>query len=659
MNVYFGVDYYPEHWDEERWEIDARLMEEMGLDVVRMAEFSWSKMEPSLGEFHFEWLEEVIQILAKYGIKTILGTPTAAPPAWIIEQTPEILPIDFNGIQRGFGGRHHDCQSNLVYRAHVKRIVTAMAETFKDNDNVIGWQIDNELGNSHDDLCMCTSCTKHFQMWLREKYGNINALNAAWGNQFWSQEYDKFEQISAPQITVAGYNPSALLDWKRFCSDLIVDFQQFQIDIIRAICPNKFITHNFMGFADKVNYFDLAENLDFVSHDQYPGGFFAEQPHQPNERLSAALDLMRGIKEKSFWIMEQQSGITGWEIMGRCPKPGQLSMWAMHSVAHGADTIVFFRWRTCTVGTEQYWHGILPHSGNPGRRYEELKSLIHKVRPLMVEIQGALPKSEVGIVFSYDQNYAFAIQPHHPDLNYISQIEKYYSAFYKSNIPVDFISDQSDFSKYKLLIAPLQYLMNPMLEKKYKEYVQKGGHLILTMRTGVKNENNICMSDRELPGALGDLLGIEVLDYDCLRDTSVQVKLKDKIFAAEKWSDIIKLHSARAIAEYASEFYRGSPAITVNRYGKGLAYYVGTEPSENLMDVLCKKISKNAKIQSFVKTPSGVEITHRCTDDKEYIFMINHNDKEQLIKIPDEWKIVFGRQSNVLKPFAVNVYVRS
>jgi len=656
MEIYYGADYYPEHWPEERWEEDARLMQEMGLNVVRMAEFSWTKMEPRMGEFHFEWLEQAINLLAEHGIKTVLGTPTATPPAWIVEQNPEIFPVDSHGIRRGFGGRHHDCQSNITYRAHIRRFVTAMAEYFKDNKHVIGWQIDNEFGNSHGDLCMCPSCTASFQAWLKQKYGDIDTLNREWGNCFWSQDYGKFEQIPSPKLTVTGQNPSAMLDWKRFCSDLIVEFQQFQIDIIRNICPDKFITHNFMGFADKVNYFDLAKNLDFISHDQYPGLFLAQPPKQPEDFLSASLDLMRGTKGKSFWIMEQQAGITGWEFMGRSPKPGQLSMWAMHSIAHGADAVVFFRWRTCTVGTEQYWHGILPHSGNPGRRYEELKSLIHKTQPLMKALQGSIPHSEVGIVFSYDQEYAFRIQPHHPDFDYVQHLMRYYNAFYQKNIPIDFLADTGDFSKYKLLIAPLQYLMNPELEVKYKEYVKNGGNLVLTMRTGVKNMNNVCMSDCELPGGLSELTGLEVLDYDCLRNTNILVDWDGQTFTAEKWSDIINVTTADVLARYESEYYASAPAVTVNTYGHGKAYYVASEPTDEMAAYFADVLHKGLNLLSFGETPSGVEITHRKQGNHTYIFVINHNDTEQTVSIPDDWKPVFDGQGDSLSPFGVDVY---
>ena len=398
MDIKFGCDYYPEHWDKNRYEIDAKLMQDMGINVVRMVEFSWSKLEPKRGTFKFDWLDEIINILAKYNIHVVLGTPSATPPAWIVEEIPDLLPIDSEGRVRGFGGRHHNCQSNETYRTYVKRIVTKMAEHYKDNPNVIGWQTDNEFGNSHTDLCHCNSCRESFQKWLELKYKTIEKLNVEWGTNFWSQVYDKFEQIPTPMITPNSHNPSLLLDWKKFHSDLINDFQQLQIDILRGVCPDQFITHNLMGFSDLINYFDLAENLDFISHDQYPMGFFdVPQPMKEPFRLAGALDLMRGIKHQTYWIMEQQSGPTGWEILGRTPRPGQLVLWAAQSIAHGADVIVFFRWRTCSYGTEEYWHGILPHIGIPGRRYNELKTFIEEIVPHMESFKGALPESDVAI----------------------------------------------------------------------------------------------------------------------------------------------------------------------------------------------------------------------------------------------------------------------
>lgn len=659
MGIHFGVDYYPEHWPRERWETDAKLMQEMGVQVVRMAEFSWFKMEPRKGEFHFEWLEEAIALLDSYGIKTVLGTPTAAPPAWIIEENPEIQPIDREGRIRRFGGRHHDCQSNPAYREHIRRFVTAYSKRFADNPGVIGWQIDNELGNSHGDLCMCDSCKTAYQSWLEKKYGTIEALNEAWGTAFWSQGYNRFTQIGTPLMTVVGENPSAMLDWKCFCSDLIVDFTKWQADIIRENCPKHFITHNYMCFDDKVNYYDLGKLLDFVSNDIYPAGNWQKQPHQPDAEMAASHDVIRSYKKMPFWMMEQQAGMAGWGTMGRAVEPGQMSAWAMQSVAHGADAVVFFRWRTCAMGTEQYWHGILGHSGRPGRTYEEAKALIHRFAPYMEEFEGSMPRPEVAIVHSFRQNYAFQIQPNHPDLWYVGQLHKYYKAFFDKKIPVDFVQDTDDLAKYKLVVAPLQYLMTPELEQHYIDYVANGGHLILTMRTGVKDANNICMTDRELPGRLGDICGIEIPEYDCLFQKECSILFGKKEYKTEKWADIITLTQAKAIAEYTTSFYKETPAITENDYEKGKVWYVGTEPCEELMADFMEYVVENNQIKRLGTAPEGVELMTRENDGQIWLFVINHTNEEKVYHLNETYKMLEGEKEEYLKPYEIQLFVKN
>lgn len=658
--LHFGVDYYPEHWERERWEVDAELMRQMGIQMVRMAEFSWHKLQPEENRFDFGWLDEAITLLGSYGIYTVLGTPTAAPPAWLIQKYPQILPIDREGRVRGFGGRHHDCQSNSVYREYVRKLVTELARHYGKNPWVIGWQPDNELGNSHQELCTCESCRRRFQRWLEKKYGTTAELNKSWGTAFWSQEYNDFAEVCAPRITVTGENPSAMLDWKRFCSDLIVDFTREQTDIIRTFAGNQFITHNYMGFADKVDYYKLGELLDFVSHDQYPGGFYlTESPHEKNHVLAAALDVVRSYKNMPFWIMEQQSGITGWEIMGRAPAPGQLSAWSIQSIAHGADAVVFFRWRTCAMGTEQYWHGILPHSGNPGRRYEELKNLIQTMEPLMERLQGSMPRPQVGIVFSFEQEYAFQIQPHHKDLSYTGQILKYYGALYQQNISVDFVPEQGDFKKYQLLIAPLQYLMSEGLEEKYMEYVRQGGHLLLTMRTGVKDVHNLCMTDRELPGRLSELAGVEILDYDCLKDTHVKVQYQGRSLQADIWSDLMRLlPGTQVLACYDSEFYKGEPCITRHSYGEGLCYYVGTQPGEKLMEALLTEVCRRAEVKPVCQAQKDVECMVRENGRKRFLFAINHSSEERCYTVPEGYQLLRGEQAGKLRAYEAQILER-
>jgi len=456
-------------------------------------------------------------------------------------------------------------------------------------------------------------------------------------------------------ITPNSHNPSLLLDWKRFHSDLITEFMQFQVDILREICPNHFITHNLMGFFNLVDYFKLSQNLDFVSHDQYPMGYFDNpQPMKEPSVLAADLDLMRSLKKKTFWIMEQQAGPTGWEILGRTPRPGQLALWTAQSIAHGADTVVFFRWRTCAFGTEEYWHGILPHSGNPGRRYYELQKFIKEIKPFMADFKNSLPESEAAILFSYEQSWAFEIQPHHPDLSYTKQIRKYYKGLYNLNVPVDFISDNDDFTKYKLVIAPLLFMVSDELAKKLSEYVEQGGILVITMRSGVKEMNNRCHIESDLPGRLKVLAGVTVTDYDCLRDQDTGIRYNGRDYRASIWCDVLKSVDAECIGTYTEDYYAGEPAITINRFKKGMVYYIGTEPEQKLIDDFLADIVRKTGIERIYDIPADLEFVRRRTKDADYIFVLNHSGKTQKITCGENWiKLINGEN---LEPYGYALF---
>ena len=656
--INFGADYYPEHWPRERWEEDAKFMEELGLKVVRLAEFSWHKMEPEHTKYDFSWLDDAIGIMSKHGISVILGTPTAAPPAWLINKYPEILPVDSKGIKHGFGGRHHDCQSNEIYRKHCAEIVTAMCRHYANNPAVIGWQIDNELGNSHDDFCHCASCRRAFQKWLFNKYSTVENLNRAWGTAFWSQEYNSFDEVFTPRITATGENPSQMVDWRLFHSDLILDFATAQAKIIRSICPKHFITHNCMEFADTVDYYKLGELLDFACQDQYPLGYWFEGGKSPEYRAAACVDVVRSFKKQPIWIMEQESGITGWGQMGRLPKPGQLSEMALQTVAHGADAVIFFRWRSCAMGTEQYWHGILPHSGIPGRTFYELKETINRVSPLMDDMKGAMPDNSVALVYSYKQNYAFRTQPHNQKLNYYGQLLKYYEGLYRKNVSVDFVKDTDDFSKYKLLIAPLQYIVSDELADKYNAYVAFGGTLVLTMRAGVKDENNLCHTDSPLPCNLGNVAGVKINEYDCLINDGVKIDFNGTMTDADVWADLITPNpGTETLATYATEFYAGTAAVTVHKYGDGTCIYVGTEPGSELMDLILSYALEKAGVELKYKSSEGVEITSRTKDGKEYIFAVNTADTDGTYE-GIEGEMLLGETRGSLKPFEVQIFCK-
>ncbi len=328
-----GVDYYPEHWDRADWEPHAKLMQEAGFTLVRLAEFAWHKMEPKEGQYEFGWLDDAIAVLRKRNIRVILGTPTASPPPWLVTKYPDTLAVNQDGVRTEAGGRQHTCFSSPKYRDLSRRVVSMMAQHFTEHPAVIGWQTDNEIGGPR---CWCEQCAKAFREWLKVRYGTTDKLNEAWGTVFWGQAYNDWNEIPLPRNKHASHGPSILLDHHRFHSDQVLSYHQMQVDLLRKQCPRHFITHNCMGFYNVVDYSALAKSLDRIAWDNYPGNAWGSGIAQ-----GAPADYMRSLKHQPFMVMEQRSGLTGWlEMFQSGDRPGQLRLWSYQSVAHGADAVV-------------------------------------------------------------------------------------------------------------------------------------------------------------------------------------------------------------------------------------------------------------------------------------------------------------------------------
>ena len=371
MSIQIGVDYYPEQWPEQMWEQDADRMKECGVKVVRMAEFAWSRMEPEEGVYDLEWLDRAVSVFADRQIQVVLCTPTCTPPLWAFEKYPEIIQTGTDGRRISIGIRGHRCMNSPVYRTLCERIIRQLVSRYRDNPAVIAYQIDNELEANH---CRCEVCQESFQNWMRKKYRNVQEVNAAYGNSVWSGEYSSFSQVKPPMGDFMKWqNPSLTLDYNRYASESTVAYLEFQRTLIHSLDPDAWITTNSWLCENMPDFYDLFQNLDMVSYDNYPTTVI---PESPEELYSHAfhLDLMRGIKQQNFWIMEQLSGAVGsWMPMSPSPEPGMIKGYALQAIAHGADTVVHFRWRTAVAGAEMYWHGILDHSNVPGRRYEEFR----------------------------------------------------------------------------------------------------------------------------------------------------------------------------------------------------------------------------------------------------------------------------------------------
>ena len=660
--MYIGVDYYPEHWPSERWATDARLMQEAGFNIVRVAEFAWVDFEPREGVYQFDWLDRALAVLAERGISAILGTPTAAMPAWTAHHYPEVMALQKDGTRIAWGVRKNNCMSSPLYRALSRKITRAMAEHFAPTPNIIGWQTDNEFGGP---ICFCDGCKKAFQDWLHERYGTTAALNQAWGTHFWGQKYGDWAEIVLPTDD-AGHNPSLLLDWKRFNSWLNVTFQAEQVQILREVCPQHFVTHNFMGLYPELNYFDLARDLDFVSWDNYP---IRNSDPGPTPHASAAADLMRGLKRQNFWIMETTAGPAGWGKMSRNPRPGELRKMAFNQVAHGADHLVWFRWRTCTAGREQYWHGLLGHDGQPFRRYREAAAIASDLRRLEPELAGTTVKAQVAIVYDYNANWAFRFQPAYDNPstdrwgeNYLAAVQRYYLALYRSGVNVDFIPPDGDLNAYKVVLTPHLYLLSDELAARLSDYVKNGGVLLADCRTGVKSETSLCY-DRTLPGLLSETLGIRIEEYETIQGADYAFAGQGPMagsYSAYLFADWVTPAGAESLGSFGPAHMQAFAPVSRNAFGQGWGYYAGVIAREEAFyDGLLAEILQKADVQSFVTLPPAVEASLREGQGKKLLFLINHSEQDQTVQAPPHALELLSGQSTTgsltLKAFDVAI----
>lgn len=642
-----GVDYYPEHWGKELWVPDADLMQKTGVKLVRMAEFAWSRLEPREGEYAFGWLDEIIGIFKERGIKVILGTPTNCPPRWLVEKYPDAVPVGRDGRVSPIGIRGHRCYNHPGFLRRAGEIIERMTKRYAREETVVAWQIDNEL---EANFCFCRRCTEKYRAWLKKKYGDLDTINRLYGNEVWSGEYSSWEQIDPPLGTypAAWLNPAYMLDFNRFASDDMIAYVDFQADIIRRNCPGAKITTNVWFCENMPDFYKTFAGLDFVSFDNYPP---TKLPEDAGQFYSHAfhLDLMRGVKRQGFCVMEELSGGPGcWSPMVRTPYPGMLSGYSLQAFAHGADAVVHFRWRTAVSGAEMYWHGLIDHSNVPGRRFAEFEKLAGAAEGLEV-FEGTQIRAEVAILYSADNEYAFKIQPQTNGMYYLEQPKLFHEALMKYGLNIDIVGEREVLSGYKLVIAPQMYVTDPEVVEKLYSFVEKGGTVVFTNRSGVKDAYNNCIME-PLPAAYRGLTGCRVLEYDPVGYDSVLVKFSDgNVYRAKQWCDILKPEGeeTRVLASYESEFYKGSAAITENRYGSGTVYYVGTVGEREMYVHLLRGILQKCGVEYIEGLPDHIEITTRTGEDAAARFIFNNTGETQ--------QFVLDGREVCLQPFEMQV----
>lgn len=653
-----GVCYYPEHWDAARWGQDAKLLRGAGLTIVRMAEFAWSRLEPREGAYEFGWLDKAIETFEQEGFQVVLGTPTAAPPAWLSREHPDTLPVEPGGHVKEFGGRRHYCPNSATYRDYTRKVVHAMAARYGQDGRVIGWQIDNEFGGSTVH-CYCENCAAAFRVWLEKKYKTPAALNEAWGNVFWSQAYTDWSQIAAPPVQEA--NPSHWLDYARFASDSFLEYQQLQIDVIRAaqgegegahaappLQQRQFITHNFMGLYPDLDAYEMSKALDFVTWDSYPtghgerwqalredadDGVYAYDVGNPY-LLGLAHAVVRGSKDGApFWIMEQQAGHVNWGFYNPEPRPNVLHLWLWHNFAAGVSATLFFRERATWFAQEQYHSGLMNHDGSPAQGYLDLLAFKEQ-HALMQTLEDTRIENEVALLISYEDLWAIQAQPHRQGFSYWNVVFGWYAALQRAGVGCDVVSKHADISRYKLVIAPSLHLADEALAAHLKRYAEGGGLLVLGIRSGFKTPTNLVRGE-PLPGALRELVGATVTSWQSLPpQVSQSVALMWRGWQrvnATRWVETLETDTAGTIASYVGNHLDGRTAMTVNPVGKGRVMYVGWLPNQAQTDGLVGMVLPEAGIEPIGILPQGVVAGKRVRAGETYLILMNFTDEEKRV----------------------------
>ncbi|HIL69472.1 MAG TPA: beta-galactosidase [Verrucomicrobia bacterium] len=645
--MYFGVCYHPEHWvypyagtpeePESRWERDAELMVNAGVNVVRLGEYVWGLCEPEEGQFDFEWLRRVMDVMQKSGIKVVLATPTAAPPLWLTEKYPQLLPKNEQGLTLHDGTRHAACLNNDIFWDYCQRIVRAMAEALGNHPQLIAWQIDSGVGGHTTEFSFNEESQKDWHAWLQAKYETIDKLNDRMGTRFWAQTVTKWSQMPMPMDAPTVHNPALVLDWMRFSSDTIFSFINMQAQLLRELTPSIPITTILRALSRHYDHFDVAEALDFVALDSY-----ATVKSQSAEN-AMEIDMMRSLKKtgvtlpgqegQGFWVMEQKAGHVNWQDVNSLVRPGVVRLFTYQLLSRGVDGILYFFWRQPRFGSEKFYGGVLPHNGKPdSRAYNEIRQIGEEVKLLAPLLKDSKVEAEVCILFSHENMWSQK-QPMQPNRNFDQRehILLYYTALHSRNIPVDFARPGEDLSKYKVVIAPSLQLLAAGEADLLKLYVQNGGTLVATFNTALFDEFHIAPDDG-CPHNMTDLFGMEVVEFDPIpEDKGNHLIVKPPFHSshmnsARIWCDIIEPKECQVLATYSKDFYAGKPAMTMNEFGLGKAIYVGTMSHREFYFDLIEWLRQENNLFPLMKVPNQVEVSMRKKDGVNIFFLLNHQD---------------------------------
>lgn len=652
-----GGDYNPEQWldSPEILEKDIEYFKKAKINEVSLGIFSWSVLEPREGEYHFEWMEEIISRLYENGISTILATPSGARPKWMSDKYPEVLRVDGSRHRNLFGARHNHCYTSPVYREKVRQMNMELSRRFGMHPGVIGWHLSNEYGGE----CHCPLCQEEFHRWLEDKYGTVDKLNKAWATTFWSHVYDDFSQVESPsprgEMGLHGLN----LDWKRFVTDRTVDFVKHEAKAVRDGGSELPVMINMMYNFEGLNYHKFADVVDIVTWDNYPTWHKGPEAHTAMD-TGMQHDIMRSIMKKPFLLMESCPSATNWQGVSKLKKPGMMKAASLQAVAHGSDSVQYFQLRQSRGSSEKFHGAVIDHYGGDDTRVFAEVSEVGAALEELKELAGTRTKAQAAVIYDWENRWAMedAAGPRNKNLYYKETVEKSYWAFRKQGLDVDVIDMEQELCGYKVVAAPMLYMFRAGFEEKAKKFVEEGGKLVLTYWSGIVDDTDLCFLGGT-PHGLMEVCGLRSTEIDALYDGEYNVGIPTegnalnltKSYRCEYLCDLVRADSAEVLMTYGEDFYEGMPALTCNAYGAGQAYYVCADFEQGFYDELYRKLAAEAGIERVLHhIPEGVEVTSRESDEAYYLIIQNFNRKPVDMRLPGSpYAVLYGEYDGTIK----------